>query len=404
MTERRQAQAQLEHTREQLHQAQKMESLGQLTGGIAHDFNNILTAIISNIELLRGKATDVGQQPQLEAALQAAQNGAALVRQMLVFARKQPLQALPVDLNAIVREIAELIRHSTPGNVALRLELAADLKPVKADPSQLQMCILNLAVNARDAMPSGGTLTITTASHQRIEQSPDIPAGDYICLSVSDTGVGMTPEVLQHVFEPFFTTKEIGKGTGLGLAMVYGVTRQLGGEVTIQSEPGKGTAVRIMLPASDVAVRAVPEADMMPADMPASAEPVDVLPVDVLYVEDDTLVGMATTAILESGGFQVHQAMNGEQALASLAQHPQIKLLVTDIGLPGMNGHELASRARQLAPEIGVLFVTGYDRTGIAGQVTATPRTDYIDKPYDPGQLVLKARRLVELVPSATAT
>jgi CheY-like chemotaxis protein len=296
-----------------------------------------------------------------------------------------------VDLNAAVEEIADLIRHSTPENIALRLELATDLKPVKADPSQLQMCILNLAVNARDAMPSGGTLTITTADHRRIEQSADLPAGDYICLSVSDTGVGMTPEILQHAFEPFFTTKEIGKGTGLGLAMVYGVTRQLAGDVTIRSEPGKGTTVRIILPVSDVAPYAVPEADTMPADTPVSTGPVD-----VLYVEDDALVGMATASILENAGFLVHQAMNGEQALASLAQHPQIKLLVTDIGLPGMNGHELVSRARQLSPEIGVLFVTGYDRTGIAGQVTAIPRTDYIDKPYDPEQLVQKARRLVE--------
>jgi PAS domain S-box-containing protein len=390
MTERRRAQAQLEHAREQLHQSQKMESLGQLTGGIAHDFNNILTAIISNIELLRGKTTDMSKQPQLEAALQAAQNGAALVRQMLVFARKQPLQVLPIDLNAAVQEIADLVRHSTPENIALRLELASELKPVKADPSQLQTCILNLAVNARDAMPSGGTLTIATGGQKRMERSPNLPAGDYVCLTVNDTGIGMTPEVLQHVFEPFFTTKEIGKGTGLGLAMVYGVTGQLGGEVTIESEPGRGTTVRIILPASDVAVSAAPQIDVTPVDMPASMQSVD-----VLYVEDDVLVGMATSAILENAGFQVHQAMNGEQALATLAHHPRIKLLVTDIGLPGMNGHDLVKRARRVAPDIGVLFVTGYDRTGIAAQVVASPRTDYIDKPYDPENLVRKARGLV---------
>jgi PAS domain S-box-containing protein len=390
MTERRQAEAAHERTREQLHQAQKMEALGQLTGGIAHDFNNILTAIISNIELLREKPIDAGQQPHMEAIRQAARNGTTLVRQMLVFARKQPLQPRPVDVNAVVREIAQLVRHSTPESIALQIELAPDLKPVKADPNQLQMCILNLSVNARDAMPSGGTLTIATADCPRNEQTADLAAGDYVCLSVSDTGVGMTPQILQHIFEPFFTTKAIGKGTGLGLSMVYGTTRQLGGDVTIQSEPGKGTTVRIILPVSDATVVAVPDTDAAPAVANASTQPLD-----VLYVEDDALVGMATASILENAGFQVHQAMNGEQALALLARHPEIKLFITDIGLPGMNGHDLVNQARQQVPEIAVLFVTGYDRTG-AAVLAANPRTDHIDKPYEAQQLVCKARRLLE--------
>jgi CheY-like chemotaxis protein len=201
----------------------------------------------------------------------------------------------------------------------------------------------------------------------------------------------MTPQILQHAFEPFFTTKAIGKGTGLGLSMVYGTTRQLGGDVTIQSAPGKGTTVRIILPVSDAAVVAVPDADAAPAVANAGTQPLD-----ILYVEDDVLVGMATASILESAGFQVHQAMNGEQALALLAQHPEIKLLITDIGLPGMNGHDLVSQARRQVPEIAVLFVTGYDRTGAAGQLAAAPRTDHIDKPYDAQQLVRKAWRLVE--------
>jgi PAS domain S-box-containing protein len=383
VTQTLEAQKALDETRQALHQAQKMEALGQLTGGIAHDFNNILTAIINSLELVRAApGTGGAGAPRLDRALKAARNGAALVQQLLVFARKQPAQAEPADINAIVRATLTMLSRSASENIAVVAELAADLKWARVDPTQLQTAILNLAVNARDAMPAGGILTMSTANVPP-ESAPAGPhrAGGWVSITVSDTGVGMTPEVRARAFEPFFTTKELGKGTGLGLSMVYSAMRQVGGDVSIASEPGKGTSVRLLLPAIDPPAAARGDA----AAPPLAAAPAP--GTTLLYVEDEALVRLATVDLLESAGYTVLHAADAERGLALLERHSEVRVLVTDIGLPGMNGHALAAAARRARPGLKVVFLTGYDRNraGLPAGTGAQPRdaaTRYLDKPY----------------------
>jgi signal transduction histidine kinase/ActR/RegA family two-component response regulator len=367
----------LEETREALHQAQKMEALGQLTGGIAHDFNNVLTVIINSLESVR-PATDKDAKTcrRLDRALQAARNGATLVQQMLVFARRGPLQVQATDINKILGSAMAMFRRSCPEAIEVNTELAPDLRFATADATQLQTAILNLAVNARDAMPSGGRLTIRT-SNVALSDPAHLPRGEYVAITIADTGVGMNPDVLARAFEPFFTTKELGKGTGLGLSMVYSTMQQMGGDVAIESRPGEGTTVSLMLP-----VAAVP-----PSDVPAAAErlttvgPSKTDPVSLLYVEDDSLVSLATVDLLEGAGYAVHAAPDARRALEILDQHPDIDIMVTDIGLPGMNGHELAAEARRRRPGLKLVFLTGYDRSGAIGE-PADQRTRYLGKPY----------------------
>ncbi|MEG6508701.1 PAS domain S-box protein [Methyloligella sp. 2.7D] len=384
ITQQHEAEQAMELAREELHQAQKMEALGHLTGGVAHDFNNFLTAIVANLELIRAKT---GAAPQLagpiEAALQAAEDGAAVVRQMAIFARKQPLKIIPTDINETVTEIASLIRRSGHENIKLDYRLADDLRPAATDPGQLQTGILNLALNACDAMPYGGLLTIATENCD-IGEHERLAPGKYVCISVTDTGEGMCADVLCHAFDPFFTTKELGKGTGLGLSMVYGAMQQLGGDAAIDSEPGVGTTVRLILPAAD-------RGDMpksKPVQSPEKQAPVPEEPLHLLYVEDDFLVGIATVEILENAGMRVHNAAGAEEALSILEDHPEIDLLLTDIGLPGMSGHELVAEARRRHPELKVLFLTGYDRTGPIVGTEADDNTQYMGKPYEPSMLL----------------
>jgi signal transduction histidine kinase/CheY-like chemotaxis protein len=373
--------AALEEIRQALHQAQKMEALGQLAGGIAHDFNNILTVITSSLEALRTSVSAAGQAPQrVDRALEAARNGASLIQQMLVFARRHPLQLAPTEVNAIITASLRMFTRSCPATIKVHTALASDLRPVLADPTQLQTAILNLAVNARDAMPCGGTLTISTS----------LSSADYVCITVSDTGIGMTPETLARAFEPFFTTKEIGKGTGLGLSMVYSATRQMGGDATIESRPGAGTTVRLLLPAAAVASSGEAQhAELAPAVLRTQAEPTS-----VLYVEDNSLVSFATVDLLKDAGYAVHVAREAERALALLDEHPEIELLVTDIGLPGMNGHELAAEARRRRPDLKVLFVSGYDRTRFTAEPAEDPYTRYLGKPYQERDLCEALRQL----------
>ena len=377
------AQSALEEARQALHQAQKMEALGQLTGGIAHDFNNILTAITNSLELVRtSPGIDGAQAQRLERAQQAARNGAALVQQLLVFARKQPTQAQPADINEIVRATLTMLSRGASENIAIVTDLADDLGWARVDATQLQTAILNLAVNARDAMPEGGTLRIATANIR-----PDAAAAGphrapgFISVTVGDTGIGMPADVAARAFEPFFTTKEIGKGTGLGLSMVYSAMRLMGGDVTIASEPGKGTIVRLLLPAIDP-----PRADTAPEPARDAAAPETSAPgvaaTAVLYVEDEALVRMATVDLLESASYAVRAAPDAEQALALLDADPAIALMVTDIGLPGMNGHELAAEARRRRPGLKVVFLTGYDRDKSGDGKIGDAHTRYLDKPY----------------------
>ena len=394
-TEWRHQQQRLQQTRDALHQAQKMEALGQLTGGVAHDFNNILAAVMNNLELARREAAgSAGLVRHIESALRAAQNGAGLVQQMLIFARKQPLRPQPVDLNAVVTSVVTLLRHSCPETIEVVTALDTVAPWVTADPHQLQTALLNVALNARDAMPSGGTLRIGTAA----EATPPEPVGNgapFACVSIVDTGLGMNPDVLAHAFEPFFTTKEIGKGTGLGLSMVYGAVRQLGGEVTLESTVGRGTTVRMFLPRTAAPALDRKEARHEPANGAHAAG------VPLLFVEDDAIVNLSAVELLEGAGYRVHSAARAEPALALLDRHADIRLLVTDIGLPGMNGQELAAEARRRRPGLKVVFVTGYDRTGTIGQEPPDRDTLHLIKPYEPAQLFAALRRLAEGAPAA---
>ncbi|MHB1219059.1 MAG: MASE1 domain-containing protein [Alphaproteobacteria bacterium] len=382
----RQRTASLEQTQEALHQAQKMDALGQLTGGIAHDFNNVLTAIIANIDRARSGKNPRSQISNLDAALAAANNGAALIRQMLVFARKQPLAMKPIDVAALMEGTATLLRSSCPETIRIEVVCEPDLKPALADPHQLETCLLNLALNARDAMPQGGTMKLSVS---KATAAPGAP--ERLSIAVSDTGTGMTEDVLNRAMEPFFTTKEIGKGTGLGLSMVYGAVRQMGGEVSIESVLGKGTVVRMLVPSCEAPAAPVRAA---PVDEPRTHAR-GVLP-GLLYVEDDALVALATEPALTEAGFRVHMAANAERALDILARHPEIGVVVTDIGLPGMSGHELVATARRDRPDLKALLVTGYDRAGTIGaSEPPPPGTGYLDKPYDTDELV---RRVFQLL------
>jgi signal transduction histidine kinase len=366
----------LEETREALHQAQKMEALGQLTGGIAHDFNNVLTVIINSLESARRPADqDAKTRRRLERALQAARNGAALVEQMLVFARRGPLQVQATDINKIVVSAMAMFGRSCPETIEVRTDLAPDLRWATADATQLQTAILNLAVNARDAMPAGGRLTIRTRNAGPEMPAP-LPPGDHVAITIEDTGEGMSAQVLARAFEPFFTTKEVGKGTGLGLSMVYSAMQQMQGDVGIESRPGEGTTVRLTLPAATRPMSDLPLPAHLLAEGPSATEPIR-----LLYVEDDALVSVATVDLLEGAGYAVHSAPDAGRALELLDQHPEIDLMVTDIGLPGMNGRELAAEARRRRPDLKLLFLTGYDRGGTIAE-PADPRTRHLGKPY----------------------
>ncbi len=374
----------LEETREALHQAQKMEALGQLTGGIAHDFNNLLTVIINSLEAARGDAAkDAKMRRRLARALQAARNGAALVQQMLVFARRGPLQARATDINKIVLSAVAMIRRSGAEAIDVRTDLAPDLRWASADATQLQAAILNLAVNARDAMPAGGRLTIRTEN--ALAAPARLSPGDYVGITIADTGEGMRPDVLARAFEPFFTTKEIGKGTGLGLSMVYSTMQQMAGDVAIESRPGAGTTVRLLLPAATPQPAGKPvAARTAPAGGRPPAEPITILQITILYVEDDPLVSLATVDLLKGAGYAVLAAADAGQALDLLAEHPEIDLLLTDIGLPGMDGRALAAEARRRRPDLRLIFLTGYDR-GAGGEPDA--RTRHLGKPYRDSEL-----------------
>ena len=343
---------------EQLRQAQKMEAIGQLTGGIAHDFNNLLAGILGSLELIQRKLP-ASENPQLgrfiDAAIASANRGASLTHRLLAFARRQSLDMRAVEVNGLVRAIEELLVRTLGEQIRLDIHLANDLWPTRSDGHQLENALINLAINARDAMPDGGTLRIETRNTQLDEagaQHYQVPAGDYLLLSVSDTGCGMSEAIIRHVFEPFFTTKPIGQGTGLGLPMVYGFVKQTGGYLHLESQVGRGTTLNLYLPRLIAA----------PADLPHSA------PRDaprgtgerILVVEDDKVVRMLIVEVLEELGYQLLQASDAQSALGLLEQHAPLDLLLTDVGLPGMNGRQLADAARQRQPGLKVLFATGY--------------------------------------------
>ena len=370
---------------QQLIQAQKMEAVGQLTGGIAHDFNNMLTVVIGNLDSLARSLKGTGKNfDRAQMALTGALSCAELTRRMLAFARRQPLQPSAVHLGEMSRNIAKILGRTLGERVLIDVRVQEDLWHVLADPAQVESSLINLAVNARDAMTEGGTLTIEARNVGIHELDADVPDGEFVLLSVTDTGAGMTPDVLEHALEPFFTTKRMGHGTGLGLSMVYGFVKQSGGHVKIASVPGQGTSVRIYLPRTESS----------PVASIAAGEDVSLSGLDrtILLVEDDAGVRAVTAAMLRELHFNVIEADNGARALDIVDRESDIDLLFTDIVMPGgMNGFELGRLARERRPHLPVLYATGYSASYAAPEKGA----DMLAKPYREADLRSKLRGLL---------
>jgi PAS domain S-box-containing protein len=387
------------HTEEQLVQAQKMEAVGQLSGGIAHDFNNLLTVIVGNAELL---GEELRARPEMQkladAIVQAAERGAELTRRLLAFGRRQSLHPAEIDCNQLVDGMRRLLQRTLSEEIAIRIAADPELALAHADPGQLESAILNLALNAKDAMPQGGALTITTANvsldERYADAHPEVRAGDYVMVTVTDTGHGMAKAVLERVFEPFFTTKEVGKGSGLGLSMVYGFVKQSNGHVTIYSEPDLGTTVRIYLPASSVKAGQAIELEPVPRASTVACE-------RVLIAEDDPFVRSYAVASLESLGYLVIEAEDGRAALRKLEDGLEADLLFTDIVMPGgINGWDLAERARLLRPGLRVLLTSGYALETLAERGRLPEGALILNKPYRKAEL---ARRLREALTAVAA-
>ncbi len=385
-----------------LQRAQKMEAIGQLTGGLAHDFNNLLTVIIGNLELLEGKLPDDRSTKRLSEAIDAARKGAGLTRQMLAFARKQELEPRDVQINALVSGIEPLIARTIGEQIELKCVLTAGEPLAVIDPSQLESAILNLSINARDAMPKGGRLTIETEpaylDQNYADKHPDVTPGHYVMIAVSDTGTGISPEVLEKVFQPFFTTKEQGKGSGLGLSMVYGFIKQSGGHINVYSEVGHGTAVKMYLPRKFAAGEVIPEVlgvapEMIQPAVAAQPEPValpEPAPVYqppkplILVVEDQEAVRAVACGFLTDFGYDVVEAEDGLQALAKLQENPGIDLMFSDVVMPGgLNGFDLAQAARGIRPDLKVVHTSGYPKGAMVHQEEPRFREGFIImKPY----------------------
>ncbi|TCT05101.1 PAS domain S-box protein [Aquabacter spiritensis] len=358
ITERRQAQIELQQAREALFQAQKMEAVGQLTAGIAHDFNNMLAGVIGSLDLLRTriKAQRYGDAERyIETAIASAERAAALTARLLAFGRRQPLDVKPVDLNAVVASLQELLGRTMGERIGIVLALDPALPYAETDAHQLENAIVNLAINARDAMPDGGTLTLATSVTAKVTGSWRGTAdGPFVTLDVSDTGHGMTPEILSKAFDPFFTTKPLGQGTGLGLSMIYGFAKQSRGHLLIASDVGSGTKVSLHLPISPCSPAAAGETPARRALPHRDGE-------TVLVVEDDENVRMLVLDVVSDLGFHAIGAQDGPSALPLLEGPGRIDLMVSDIGLPnGMNGRALAEAARVQRPDLPILFITGY--------------------------------------------
>ncbi len=393
--EKQQAEA-LEHAEQALRQAQKMEAVGQLTGGIAHDFNNMLAVIMGSLDLLNRRIGDADPRAkrQLDAASEAARRAASLTQRLLAFSRQQPLKPEAINANALVAGMSDLLHHSLGSDIRLETVLAAGLWRVHADPNQLENVILNLSVNARDAMPEGGRLTIETQNAHVDERYAaahlGVATGQYVLIAISDTGSGMTQEIIAKAFDPFFTTKDVGKGTGLGLSQVYGFVKQSGGHVKIYSEPGHGTSVKIYLPRSLApAVDDLPDADT--ADLPLG-EGQEV----VLVVDDEPAVRQFSVDALQELGYRVLEADGAASALRVLEAHPEIDLLFTDIVMPDVNGRKLADAAREKRPGLRVLYTTGYTRNAVVHNGVLDPGVELIGKPYSLEQLAAKVRQVLD--------
>jgi PAS domain S-box-containing protein len=378
---------------EELRQSQKMEAIGQLTGGLAHDFNNLLTVITGNLEMLETSLEDSHQREFLKEAQDAALDGAMLTAQLLAFGRRQPLNPKPTDMTPLISSFSELLRRTLGESIELNIRVAGSKHLCVVDAPQLQNALLNLAINARDAMPRGGKLTIdisrTRLDADYAQMYPDIRTGRYVLIAVTDTGSGMSEEVRQRAFEPFFTTKPTGAGTGLGLSMVYGFVKQSGGNIQIYSELERGTSVRISLPVAEAVQTSgefAPGAAEMSA-MPRGSE-------TILVVEDDARVRRVTTARLRSLGYEVIEAGNGAAAFTLLAANPKIAMIFTDVVMPdGMNGDELAEAALAAKPDLKVLFTSGYAEPAVARHGLGAGA--WLKKPYTAAELAEKIREIL---------
>jgi len=375
---------QREKAEEQLRQSQKMETIGQLTGGVAHDFNNLLMAVLGNLDLLRKYIpADPKAERLLEGALQGAKRGAALTQRLLAFARRQDLQIEPVEIPALVRGMSDLLERSVGPGIEMQMDLPDNMAPALVDANQVELALLNLVVNARDAMPDGGSLTISVG-----EATPtaadDLMPGSYIRLSVIDSGHGMDSETLARAIDPFFSTKELGKGTGLGLSMIHGLAVQLNGALRLSSTPGKGTRADLWLPVATggFKVRETPPVELPTPEVAAS--------LNILIVDDDFLIAMSTRGMLEDLGHEVQEANSGANALEILKQGEAFDLLITDFSMPGMTGAQLAEAARKLRPDLPILLATGYAELP-SGSELNLPR---LGKPYVRDQLAAEIAKI----------
>jgi PAS domain S-box-containing protein len=381
---------------EALRQSQKMEAVGQLTGGLAHDFNNLLAGISGSLELLSARLAQ-GRLGELEryvtAAQGAARRAAALTHRLLAFSRRQTLDPKPTDMNRLVLGMEELVRRTVGPAITIEVVTAGGLWPTLVDPSQLENALLNLCINARDALPDGGRITIETANKwldERAAKERDLPPGQYVSLCVSDTGTGMPPEVIARVFDPFFTTKPIGQGTGLGLSMIYGFARQSGGQIRIYSELGQGTTMCLYLP------RHYGEAEHAAMDEAQSAVPHAKPGETVLVVDDEPTVRMLVSEVLEDLGYIAIEAADGAAGLKVLQSDVRIDLLVTDVGLPGgMNGRQVADGARAVRPGLKVLFITGYAENAVLSHGHLEPGMHVLTKPFTIDALTSRIRELI---------
>jgi nitrogen-specific signal transduction histidine kinase/CheY-like chemotaxis protein len=363
----------LKAAQEQLRQSQKMEALGQLTGGIAHDFNNLLTVVVGGLDIIAKRADDTKLKSYATNALAAAERGARLTAQLLAFSRVQRLEVRPTLVAPLIQNMRPLLRNVLGPGITKEFDLDESMIPVMADPTQLEVAILNLAINARDAMPDGGVLSFTTRP-VAVAADPDLEDGEYIELCISDTGVGMAPEIAERAFEPFFTTKEVGKGTGLGLSMVYGMARQSGGAARIESRVGEGTAVKLLFRKAegDVAKEGIADAEQ------AHVEP-ERLTASVLVIDDDPDVRAFIAAALEEQGYRVRQAPDGRDGLKQI-ERDRPDLVIVDFIMPEMSGAEVAKKIRAKLPEQPILFVSGYSETEAVKRTA--PDAPLLAKPF----------------------
>jgi signal transduction histidine kinase len=389
--------AQLRHNEEALRQSQKMEAVGQLTGGIAHDFNNMLTGIIGSLELLRrrlarGRTEDL--DGLIDLGVTSANRAAGLTHRLLAFSRRQSLDSKPVEMNTLVVSMGELLQRSINESIHLDMQLSDDLWVAEADPNQLESALLNLVLNARDAMPEGGTLVVNT-SNQKIDSGfvaaqGNLLPGDYVVLRVTDTGCGMPESTISRAFDPFFTTKPIGQGTGLGLSMIYGFSKQSHGHVTIDSEVGQGTSVSVYLPrySGDLAEENLIDIQQAPYAQDGET---------VLVVEDDPAVRVLVSAVLSELGYAFVEAGDADSAVPILDSAQRIDLLISDVGLPGMNGRQLAEIGRQYRPDLKVLFITGYAEHAAVRGGFLDPGMQMITKPFTFDLLTAKVREMISI-------